>query len=156
MSVRRFFLVGIAVLAAVAVVALVAIFSSNRPDSDRGTRFATTEDLRERGVIEFPEYELFLVWNDGDPLVLSSDAQHIPNENVVWCESSEMFESPAHGEKFDSRGFYYGGPAQSGLARYPYAIIDGLIYSTLEHATEGPARGEGSPHEPEGRFCVAD
>lgn len=155
MDTRRVFLLGIGVLALVLVVALAAIFLSDRPDSDFGTRVATMEDLEERGVIEVSDYHLFLVWNEGEPLALSADAQHVGDE-VVWCESSQMFESPAHGEKFDSRGFYYGGPARSGLARFPYAIVDDVIYVNLDDPACCPARGVREPHEPRGPFCVTD
>lgn len=154
MDTRRVFLLGIGVLALILIVALIAIFLTDRPDSQFGSRVATMEELEERGVIEVADHDLFVVWNDGEPLALSADAQHVPNELVVWCESSGMFESPAHGEKFDSRGFYYGGPARAGLSRYSYAVIDEVIYVTLEDPTDGPARGRGPAHDPQGPFCV--
>lgn len=154
MDTRRVFLLGIGMLALILVVALAGIFLTDRPESGFGTRVATMEDLEERGVIEVPDHDLFVVWNEGEPLALSADAQHVPNEFVVWCESSQMFESPAHGEKFDSRGFYYGGPARAGLARYAYSVMDDVIYLSDEEPTTGPSRGRGPAHEPRGPFCV--
>lgn len=152
MDTRRVFQLGIGTLGLILIVALAAIFLTDAPSS-LGPRLATMEELKEREVVEVPEHDIFVVWNGGEPLVLSADAQHVGDE-VVWCESSQMFESPAHGEKFDSRGFYYGGPAQRGLARYRYAIIDDVIYVDADSPTEGPERSEGPPHDPQGRFCV--
>lgn len=155
MDTQRVFMLGIGVLALILVVALAAIFLSESAGDQYGTRLLTLEDLEEQEVVEFSEHDLFVVWNDGDPLVLSSDAQHL-GDDVVWCESSGLFESPAHGEKFDSRGFYYGGPARAGLSRYSYAVVDEVIYVTLEDPTDGPSRGRGPAHEPRGPFCVPD
>ena len=152
MTTRRLFLIGIAALAFLGLGTLAAIFLPDAPSS-QGPRLATTEELEDRGVIEVAEHDIFVVWNDGEPLVLSADAQHV-GDDVVWCESSQMFESPAHGEKFDSRGYYYGGPARAGLGRYAYSVIDGVIYRESEEPTPGPSRGRGPAQDPEGPFCV--
>ena len=114
---------------------------------------ASLAELQEEEVLFLEEHAVFLVYNDGDPLALSADAQHVGDE-VEFCESSQMFESPAHGEKFDIRGYYYGGPAQRGLDRYPVRIEGDGIYVDLEHSIEGPPRGTGPPAEPQGPFCV--
>lgn len=156
METRRFFQFGIGALALILVVAVLAIFWPGRFD-DRGMRLISVEDLEARKVVEFGQHEVFIVWNEGDPLVLSSDAQHL-GDDVVWCESSQLFESPAHGEKFDGRGFYYAGPGRSGMGRYPYAVIDGHLYvdpgDLRGDPPPGPERGKGPPHEPQGPFCV--
>lgn len=154
MTARRFFIVGTATLTLISMVALVGVFLTNAADSEPSEALASVDALEERGVIEVPEHDLFLVWNGGEPLALSADAQHV-GDQVVYCESSEMFESPAHGEKFDSRGFYYGGPAPRGLARYPVTIIGDGIYVRLDEPIEGPERGEGPAHDPRGPFCVS-
>ena len=160
-EVRRFFLIGSATVVLIAGVALYAIFSTGDPAATgEGHRVSLTtlDELEEIGVVEVPEHNLFVVYNDGDPLVLSAYAQHVPGELVIWCERSQLFESPAHGEKFDSRGFYYGGPARSGLARLEYELVDGVIYVTLPVPTDpaptGPPRGAGPAHEPQGKFCT--
>jgi Rieske Fe-S protein len=73
---------------------------------------------------------------------------------VIFCASSHLFESPAHGEKFDIRGYYYAGPGARGLRRYPTRIEGDRVVIDLEHPTEGPERGAGPPQEPQGPFCI--
>jgi nitrite reductase/ring-hydroxylating ferredoxin subunit len=110
------------------------------------------EQLEEEEVIYLQDHDLFLVFNDGDPLALSDDAQHL-GDRVEFCESSQMFESPAHGEKFDIHGSYYGGPGQSGLDRYPVRIEGDHLYVELGELI--PGRERGAPvREPAGPLCV--
>jgi nitrite reductase/ring-hydroxylating ferredoxin subunit len=114
---------------------------------------ASLDVLRAREVILLEEQHIFLVYNDGGPLALSDDAQHV-GDRVQFCESSQMFESPAHGEKFDIRGNYFGGPAERGLDRYPVRIEGDRIFVELEQLIQGPRRSEQAPMEPQGRFCI--
>jgi hypothetical protein len=65
-----------------------------------------------------------------------------------------MFETPTHGEKFDRRGTYYGGPAQKGLDRFLVTVEGSSIFVDFDHLIEGPERGEEDPLDPEGPFCV--
>lgn len=116
---------------------------------------ASLANLKENKVVPvaLPRDDAFLVYDEGEVFALSADAQHL-GDDVVFCESSQLFESPAHGEKFDIRGFYYGGPAQRGLARYPVRIEGDEIFLDLDHPVEGPERGEGPTREPQGPFCI--
>ena len=113
---------------------------------------ASLEELQEQEVLFLDEHEIYLVYNDGDPLALSADAQHV-GDDVEFCPSSQMFESSAHGEKFDIHGYYYGGPARRGLDRYPVRMEGGGIYVDVDQPIQGPERGEGPPIEPQGRLC---
>jgi Rieske Fe-S protein len=141
----------LAVIALVVVVgAGVVIGIATSGDSDA---VASLEDLREREVLFLEEQQIFLVYNDGEPLALSDDAQHV-GDRVEFCSSSHMFESAAHGEKFDIRGYYFGGPAQRGLDRYPLRIEGDGIFVDVDQPIRGPERGEGPPSEPKGRFCT--
>lgn len=114
---------------------------------------ASLRQLQEQEVLFLEQHAAFLVYNQGDPLALSADAQHVGDE-VEFCESSQMFESPAHGEKFDIRGYYYGGPAAKGLDRYPVRIEGDGIFVDLDRPIAGPPRGAGAVMEPQGSFCV--
>lgn len=116
---------------------------------------ASLANLKKNKVVPvaLPRDDAFLVYDEGEVFALSADAQHL-GDDVVFCESSQLFESPAHGEKFDIRGFYYAGPAQRGLARYPVRIEGDEIFLDLDHPIEGPPRGESPPREPQGPFCV--
>lgn len=111
------------------------------------------EELEEREVIHLVEDHVIFVLNDGDPLALSDDAQHV-GDTVIFCESSRLFESLAHGEKFDILGHYFGGPAARGLARYPVIRDGDLVRADMDQEIEGPARGDVRTVEPAGDFCV--
>ncbi|MDP9067995.1 MAG: Rieske 2Fe-2S domain-containing protein [Actinomycetota bacterium] len=122
--------------------------------SGSDSALASLEDLREREVVFLDDEHIFLVYNGGEVLALSDDPQHLEGEHTEWCETSRMFETPTHGETFDSRGYYYGGPAQRGLDRYPVRIDGDPIYVELDQRMQGPDRGEGPAIEPQGDFCI--
>ncbi len=114
---------------------------------------ASLSDLKERRVIRLERrQDLHVVYDNGDVLALSADAQHL-GDDVRFCETSQLFESPAHGEKFDIRGFYYAGPGQRGLESYPVRIEGDAVFVDTEHPIQGAERGAGPPREPEGPFC---
>jgi nitrite reductase/ring-hydroxylating ferredoxin subunit len=121
--------------------------------SDSLDAVASLEALEDEGVIHLKDLHVFLVYNDGDLLALSDDAQHA-GDRVEFCESSQMFESPAHGEKFDIQGYYYGGPARRGLAQYPVRIEGDGIYVDFEKLFPGPGRGDPPARDPVGPLCV--
>lgn len=129
--------------------AMAALIRSGAPV----TPLVTVDEVRDEGVVFIEKHDLFVVWNDGDPLALSSDAQHI-GDQVLFCPSSGLFESPSHGEKFDKRGYYIGGPAQRGLGGFPVRSEGVGLYVSLAQPIEGAPRGAGPPLEPEGRFCT--
>ena len=141
-------------LAAVMVIMIVIAVVNSGGEEDGP--LASLTELQDEGVIEVPDEHLFLVYNDGEPLALSDDPQHLPGEHTEWCERSQMFETPTHGEKFDRRGNYYAGPASKGLDRYPIAVEGDAIYVDLETVIPGPERGVEEPLEPAGSFCDSD
>ena len=104
-------------------------------------------------MIFFDDHNLFLVHFEDRVLALDADAQHL-GDDVIYCETSQLFESPAHGEKFDIRGYYFGGPGSRGLDRYFVEVRDGDIYVDLEYQTPGPERDEHTPRPPQGPLCV--
>jgi nitrite reductase/ring-hydroxylating ferredoxin subunit len=135
------------------VVALGAAFVIGIATNGGAEPVASLEALREQDVLFLEEHHIFLVFNDGDPLALSDDAQHV-GDRVEFCRSSQMLESQAHGEKFDIRGLYYGGPSERGLDRYPVRIEGDRIFVELDQRIEGPRRNEQAPTDPQGRFCI--
>ena len=119
--------------------------------SSRGEGPVTTlDELREAGVLHLEDEQAFLLYNNGNPLALSDDAQHLDGEHTLWCESSQMFETPTHGEKFDNLGYYYAGPAQRGLARFPLRLQGDAIHVDFAERIPGPERGSGPTFEPAG------
>ena len=75
---------------------------------------------------------------------------------VPWCQSSQWFECPCHGSKYNRWGEWQSGPAPRGLDRFP-SLIDAegnLIVDTGTTIT-GPARTVAVlAQEPEGPHCI--
>lgn len=132
--------------------AIYGIATTHGPDE--GEIEVALADVEAAGVLQIDRaVDVYVVYNRGDPVALSADAQHV-GDMVVFCESSQLFESPAHGEKFDMLGYYYAGPGARGLTRFPTRVEGDQLFIDTDHPTEGPERGAGPPREPQGPFCV--
>lgn len=127
-----------------------AIFLGLATSSVGESPVTTLDELRRAGIMFLEDEHAFLVYNDGGPLALSDDAQHLDGEHAEWCERSQMFETPTHGEKFDDLGYYFGGPAQRGLDRFAVRIRGDAVYVDFEERVAGPERGSGPAFEPKG------
>ena len=149
---RKLALSATALLLILGAVALVALSRSKAGDPAT-VPLAALSELRARDVLFIEEHDIYLVNTEATPLALSNDAQHV-GDIVEFCTSSRMFESAAHGEKFDIRGNYYAGPAARGLARYPVRVVGQQIFVDLDRELPGPDRGAQDALEPKGRFCV--
>jgi cytochrome b6-f complex iron-sulfur subunit len=75
---------------------------------------------------------------------------------VPWCQSSQWFECPCHGSRYNRYGEYTGGPAPRGLDRYGSFIDDdGQFVVDLSNLITGPARTANALKQPqEGPNCV--
>jgi cytochrome b6-f complex iron-sulfur subunit len=76
---------------------------------------------------------------------------------VPWCQSSQWFECPCHGSRYNRWGEYTGGPAPRGLDRYPSFIDEGTgdFVVNLGNLLTGPARTANALDQPqEGPACV--
>jgi cytochrome b6-f complex iron-sulfur subunit len=74
---------------------------------------------------------------------------------VPWCESSQWFECPCHGSKYNRVGEKRGGPAPRGLDRYPLEVSGGNIVVDLANLQVGPPIGtDTTGQSPEGAPCV--
>ncbi len=75
---------------------------------------------------------------------------------VPWCQTSQWFECPCHGSKYNKYGEWTGGPAPRGLDRFPTAIdADGNLVVDTGAKLTGPARtAKVLQQEPEGPNCV--
>lgn len=143
------------VLATALLVTIIVVFGAVGLATTTAPRPLTSlAELQDRRVMFFDDHDLFLVHFGGRILALDADAQHLDDDNVIYCETSELFESPAHGETFDIRGYYFGGPGSRGLDRYFVEIRDGDVYVDLEYLTPGPERDEHLPRPPQGPLCV--
>jgi cytochrome b6-f complex iron-sulfur subunit len=74
---------------------------------------------------------------------------------VPFCATSQWFECPCHGSKYNHAGEYKAGPAPRGLDRFPLEIVDGVIKVNTGIIVTGPPRGTNTTgQQPAGPFCV--
>lgn len=74
---------------------------------------------------------------------------------VPFCVSSQWFECPCHGSKYNLAGEYQLGPAPRGMDRFAMKIENGNVVVDTSQVVLGPPRGTDTIHEPaQGAFCV--
>ena len=76
---------------------------------------------------------------------------------VPWCETSQWFECPCHGSKFNRVGEKTGGPAPRGMDRFPFDVVGGkiVINTNLSEVVSGPPIGVDTTRQSaEGPLCV--
>ncbi|MEX0755118.1 MAG: Rieske 2Fe-2S domain-containing protein [Actinomycetota bacterium] len=76
---------------------------------------------------------------------------------VPFCQTSQWFECPCHGSKYNEAGEYKLGPAPRGMDRFAIEIDgSGNVLVDTSVVILGPARGTDTINEPpQGSFCVA-
>lgn len=74
---------------------------------------------------------------------------------VPFCPSSQWFECPCHGSKYNRVGEKRGGPAPRGMDRFPIEISGGGITVDTSAVVQGPPIGvDTTGQSPEGPPCV--
>jgi cytochrome b6-f complex iron-sulfur subunit len=74
---------------------------------------------------------------------------------VPWCQSSQWFECPCHGSKYNRVGEKRGGPAPHGLDRFVLTVSGGNITVDTGTIVIGPPIGtDTTGQSPEGAPCV--
>jgi cytochrome b6-f complex iron-sulfur subunit len=75
---------------------------------------------------------------------------------VPFCETSQWFECPCHGARFNIAGEVRNGPAPAGLWRFPLEVDrDGwVIVDTRMPISQPPGGVDTIGQQPAGRFCV--
>lgn len=74
---------------------------------------------------------------------------------VPWCDSSQWWECPCHGSRYNRWGEYQAGPAPRGLDRFQVRIDGGRLLLDTSAVITGPSRGGGVLNQPqEGPSCV--
>jgi cytochrome b6-f complex iron-sulfur subunit len=74
---------------------------------------------------------------------------------VPWCETSQWFECPCHGSKYNRVGEKKGGPAPRGMDRFPLEVSGGSITVDTGEIIQGPAIGTDTTGQTaEGAPCV--
>jgi cytochrome b6-f complex iron-sulfur subunit len=131
--------------------------------------------IAERAPYEYPAGRMYVVaW---DPSIEGAEeaygAEHVALDGtrglmalyqkcphlgcrVPWCQSSQWYECPCHGSKYNKWGEWVGGPAPRGLDRFPSEIDgDGNLLVRTGALITGPARtAKVLQQEPEGPNCV--
>ena len=74
---------------------------------------------------------------------------------VPWCVTSQWFECPCHGSKYNRVGEKKGGPAPRGMDRFPIEVTGGVVSINTGITLQGPAIGVNTTgQEAEGPACV--
>ncbi len=74
---------------------------------------------------------------------------------VPWCQSSQWFECPCHGSKYNRVGEKRGGPAPRGLDRFPFDLSGGAMTVDTGTIITGPPIGTDTTGQAaEGALCV--
>jgi cytochrome b6-f complex iron-sulfur subunit len=74
---------------------------------------------------------------------------------VPWCQTSQWFECPCHGSKYNRVGEKKGGPAPRGLDQFPLVVDGDLVTIDTGTVVQGLAIGvETTGQEAEGPSCV--
>jgi cytochrome b6-f complex iron-sulfur subunit len=75
---------------------------------------------------------------------------------VPWCQTSQWFECPCHGSKYNRVGEKKGGPAPRGLDRFPVEVAaGGQVVINTGLVVQGPSIGVNTTgQEAEGPSCV--
>ena len=74
---------------------------------------------------------------------------------VPFCGSSQWFECPCHGSKYNGVGEYQQGPAPRGLDRFQVTVEGDNVFVDTSEIVIGPVRGTDTVSRPaQGPFCV--
>jgi cytochrome b6-f complex iron-sulfur subunit len=74
---------------------------------------------------------------------------------VPFCVTSQWFECPCHGSKYNKAGEYKLGPAPRGLDRFPLVLEEDTVVVDTTFVVTGPPRGANTTgQEREGAFCA--
>ncbi|MDP1792604.1 MAG: Rieske 2Fe-2S domain-containing protein [Acidimicrobiales bacterium] len=74
---------------------------------------------------------------------------------VPWCGSSQWFECPCHGSKYNRVGEKTGGPAPRGMDRFNVSVNNGNLVIDTGVVVQGPPLGINTTgQQPEGPFCA--
>jgi hypothetical protein len=138
-----------ALILVVPVAGVARLFLAGGEDDRAGVSLAR---VRSEGVVYVESEGVFVVWTGDEPLALAAASPHL-SHRLLFCRSSGLFEGE-HGEKFDRRGIYFGGPAPRGMDRVGIEVLGDRVLIDPDALGRGPGRGALAAEEPEGRFCL--
>lgn len=87
-------------------------------------------------------------------VALSQKCPHL-GCRVPWCQTSQWFECPCHGSKYNRVGEKRGGPAPRGMDRYGMSVSGNAVIVDQSTLIQGPAIGTDTTGQgQEGAPCV--
>ena len=101
-----------------------------------------------------PEYAAVIGGMEQGIVALYQKCVHL-GCRVPWCPTSQWFECPCHGSKYNRVGEKQGGPAPRGLDRFALEVTGGNIVVDTGLLVTGPPIGTNTTGQsPEGAPCV--
>ncbi len=96
---------------------------------------------------------------DDTTALMALDSANCPHLGcgVPWCQTSQWFECPCHGSRYNRWGEWTDGPAPRGLDRYPSSIDEATNQFVVDLSVKltGTARTANALEQgPEGPACV--
>jgi cytochrome b6-f complex iron-sulfur subunit len=74
---------------------------------------------------------------------------------VPWCATSQGFECPCHGSKYNAIGEYFGGPAPRNLDRFVVELVDDRFIIKTGTIIQTPRAPALSLEYPQGPSCIS-
>jgi hypothetical protein len=94
---------------------------------------------------------------DGSLTAVEAISPHVATGGIRkllgWCASSQTFDDPFHGSRFDGYGRYLNGPAPTGLVRFDLEIVEEIPRFRLGDAL-APLPRETGGDAPAGPLCL--
>lgn len=101
-----------------------------------------------------PEGQYAEITNGASVMALYQKCVHL-GCRVPWCQTSQWFECPCHGSRYNRWGEWQGGPAPRGLDRFSLEIVDGRVHVDTGTVITGPSRQARVLDQPaEGPSCL--
>jgi hypothetical protein len=150
----RLFRLQIVILVVLALGIAAAVFGSLSAKESSWVTVHADKRLDERVALD-EDLWVYLVQRGDRTIAL---AYHGPwnHEPVLYCPSSQLFEAPRSGAKFDLYGHYFGGPAPRGMSRYAMRMVGDEVQIQPNELIAGPTRSvsKRNSRQPVGPFCI--
>jgi cytochrome b6-f complex iron-sulfur subunit len=102
-----------------------------------------------------PSYARLFEGLDAGVVALYQKCTHL-GCRVPWCASSQWFECPCHGSKYNRVGEQRHGPAPRGLDRFVVKVQEGQVSIDTGTVIVGPPVGTDTTGQvPEGPYCAS-
>lgn len=107
----------------------------NRNDGNGEVRLdSVAEGVSVAAVRDSP---VFVIRSADSVLVLYAKPQHLPDDELWWCDKEQVFVGPEHGEIFDRLGGKLAGPARRGLDAFASRLDGDDVFVDVTQVTEG-------------------